>query len=522
MSVVTAYRRGSGAQIGPRVAAAWSGPSPTPQPAATLWLHLHFPQLALEVLTRGAAPRTPCVLAGGEGSRRTVALVNAQAATAGIRPGLPLAAAYALAEFTLLERNPRAERRALERLGLWAMQFSPQVSPVPDDGLLVEIKGSLRLFGGLDGLLERLRQGCKALGYRVQYAVAPTPLAATVLARAGTRVCVLERHELAPHLAALPLSTLRLAASELTALASVGVQRIGECRRLPRDGLARRCTPVVVECLDRLYGQRPDPRAALPLPRVFESTLELPWEVRSAPALLIAAERLLHELSGYLRASAALTRRLRWRLRDRDHGTTRFDTRLSQPGRDVGHMLVLLRETLARMRLPAPVHTLELSVDELVMETVPVSGELFAGGQQASGEAYAAFVDRMRSRCGEAALRGLDECPDHRPEHAWSWRTPGVPRRRPPAGTPGAPLRHGARPLWLIRQPLPLPTRHGRPEFDGPLELRPERERIDGGWWEAAAIARDYFIATTTRGGRLWIYRELAGERRWLLHGVFD
>ena len=68
----------------------------------------------------------------------------------------------------------------------------------------------------------------------------------------------------------------------------------------------RRASPALLECLDRLYGQRPDPRPAWPLPRVFESALELPWEVRSAPALLTAADRLLHELQAYLRASASL------------------------------------------------------------------------------------------------------------------------------------------------------------------------------------------------------------------------
>jgi protein ImuB len=53
------------------------------------------------------------------------------------------------------------------------------------------------------------------------------------------------------------------------------------------------------------------------------------------------------------------------------------------------------------------------------------------------------------------------------------------------------------------------------------LDLGQERERIDIGWWDDREVKRDYFVATTRRGERLWIYRELEGERGWFLHGLF-
>jgi protein ImuB len=48
-----------------------------------------------------------------------------------------------------------------------------------------------------------------------------------------------------------------------------------------------------------------------------------------------------------------------------------------------------------------------------------------------------------------------------------------------------------------------------------------ERERIETGWWDGFEVARDYFVATTAKGERLWIYRELRGSRGWFLHGLF-
>ena len=497
---------------------------PSAFPLEALWLHLHLPQLPLEVLTRGVTTQRACVLTTGQGSlsrRRKILMANSRAAALGIRPGMPLGAAHALGELTVLTRNEPAEQRALDKLCLWAMQLSPQVSPVPPDGLVLEIKGSLRLFKGLEGLLARLRHGLKALGYRVQYAVAPTPLAATLLARSDSRAIVLIEQDLMHRLASLPIETLRLEARHNEALASIGVNCVGDCRRLPRSGLARRFSPALNDMLDRLFGCTLDPRPAFAVPPSFETVVELPWELENAQALAIAGQRLLHELVGYLRASAALTRQLRWGLIGRDNSRTHFEVRLTRASRDFDHMFLLLRETLMRMTLKVPVRAIDLYVDDIIRGISPRTDDLFLEQNQEDEEAYAMFIDRLRSRCGERALRGLGLRSDHRPEYAWCWRYPEVGTRKffSKAVDSG---RAGARPLWLVKRATTLNTRHGRPEFDGPLQLVRERERIDTGWWDGRAIARDYFIATTTKGSRLWIYKELDGERRWRLHGIFD
>lgn len=490
-------------------------------PAAPLWLHIHLPQLPLEVLTRGMAQHRACVLVQGEGSRRKVLMANTRAATLGIRAGMPLGAAHALGELVELERNERAEQHALHNLGIWAMHMTPLVSLVAADGVLLEVRGSLRLFHGLDGLLARLRQGLKQLGYRAEYAVAPTPLAATLLARGATRSVVQDVHELGRHLGGLPLEVLRLSAAEQEALESIGVRTLGECRRLSRADLARRLSPALLDTFDRLYGQTRDPRAALAAPERFEASVELPWEVRNAQTLVTAAERLLLELQGYLRAHGAMTRRLHWRLSNDARYEERFDIGLTHPTRDHDHMLLLLRETLMRMTLKEPVTALELKVDELVQGNPAIGADLFGVRHQAQGEAYASFIDRLRSRCGSQALRAMELQPDHRPEVAWRWRENDEPARR---GGMKTLFSDGlnTRPVWLVKEPVTLSTQHGIPQLDGPLRLVPARERIDTGWWDERGLARDYFIAKTTRGSRLWVYKELDGEQRWRLHGVFE
>ena len=71
----------------------------------------------------------------------------------------------------------------LEHVAAWACQFTPRVSLEPPHGLLLEVEGSLRLFGGLERLLERLREGLDAMELTAQLAVAPVARAALWRAR---------------------------------------------------------------------------------------------------------------------------------------------------------------------------------------------------------------------------------------------------------------------------------------------------------------------------------------------------
>ena len=73
----------------------------------------------------------------------------------------------------------------LERLGARAQRFTPRISLDPPDGLLLEVKGSLHLFGGVEGLSREMAGECSCLRMPCTLAVAPTPLAALALARAG-------------------------------------------------------------------------------------------------------------------------------------------------------------------------------------------------------------------------------------------------------------------------------------------------------------------------------------------------
>jgi hypothetical protein len=83
------------------------------------------------------------------------------------------------------------------------------VSLVPPDGLLLEVKGSLHLFNGIEGLLRSFRSDCQMLAVESATALAPTPLAALVAARMGEPFVVTNKAQLIGRLTAIPLAPLR-------------------------------------------------------------------------------------------------------------------------------------------------------------------------------------------------------------------------------------------------------------------------------------------------------------------------
>src|SRR5690348_15170860 len=85
----------------------------------------------------------------------------------------------------LAASSSQPAQQDLERLGARAQRLTPRVSLDPPDSLLLEVKGSLHLFGGVEGLSREMAAECSRLRMPCALAVAPTPLAALALARAG-------------------------------------------------------------------------------------------------------------------------------------------------------------------------------------------------------------------------------------------------------------------------------------------------------------------------------------------------
>jgi protein ImuB len=477
------------------------------------------------------------------------------------------AAARAPAELWLavhLAGSPAPTQQNLERLGVRAQRLTPRVSLDPPDGLLLEVKGSLHLFGGLERLSREMADECSRLRMPCMLALAPTPLAALALARAEQKLAIRDSRrgvpgsltaapaallaitdpaQLVGKLSPLPLATLRWPHDTLDRLARIGVRTIGEALRLPRAGFARRFGTAQLQALDRLVGRASDLKSRFEMRARFRRRRELIYELESHAALLAVLEPLLEELGRFLTARQCGVLALECRLRHRAVPPTRCVLRLAAPMADPAQLAALLGERLSALVLPEPVRACELRSGPLVSRVLD-SGRLWQPGEQGGGVAAQApeLIERLRVRLGAEAVYGLRVVEDHRPEAAWKVNEPiarlsapqcpslgaghpartSVCERSPERGHVKCPRWNApARPLWLLPVPRLLDERDGLPRKRGALRLMGEAERIETGWWDGGEVARDYYTAIDSRGARLWVFREREPPHRWFLHGMF-
>ena len=504
-------------------------------PLRFLWLGIDLPALPLEALIDSPAPAA--VFEERQGVR-SILLANRQATAAGIGPGLTVNAALALLPTLVLEaRNPQREAQVLEELAAWAETFTSFTSLEPPSLLLLEIAGSVNLFGGLRALRESIVRGLDRQGFTAGVAIAPTPLAATWLARAGQRVCIRDPRNLVGRLAPLPLSCLGWPDTVERTLKGMGVMMLGDALRLPRAGFARRFGATRLLDLDRALGRLPDPRVAYRSPEPFIADFDLNEEQDDADLLLNACRELLQQLERFLLERQIAVQYIGFDFFHLDLPASRLALGCVQPDRAVRHWFDLLEIRFERLKLPAPVIAIRLSAEQgqgfvMANDVLPFSGQ----DHQQARASIAHLTERLSARLGDRLVHGVMAVAEHRPQYAWRPLSDisEVPRCASAPGfardshapellanlhrTQGLVLQ---RPLWTLEQPRPLKVERDKPYYEGALKLVRGPERIETGWWDEDGIARDYFVATNPRGVHLWIYRDRSKDGHWYLHGMF-
>jgi protein ImuB len=526
-----------------------------------LWIAIHLSRLALDCLRLPEIDARPLAIVDASDRMQTVLACNPVASSAGVRAGQPLNAALALE--SSLETRPRdalGEQTLLEQIAAWCHRFTPVVSLEPPDELLLEVKGSLRLFGGASALMESVAEGLRSRGIEASLALTPTPRSAVWLARSrvarrravsdqvnGRRIndpTIVERPEdLARNLQPLPLPVLRWPGEIVQRLVSMGVRTTGGLLRLPRAGLARRIGPQCVIELDQALGRHAEARRRFRAPERFDERVSLECEVEAIDRVTRTMEPVLHRLQRFLRVREAAIAALMLRLEHRAGPPTLVRLGLAAPTSDVAHLHSLLREKLSKIELRAPVTALRLRSSALLASIAANASLPCALPRQVPGaegcewfaspaaNALPRLIERLQARLGRAGVFGITSLDDHRPERAWR----ATALEQPPAKVspqaantfagPGE-KNEPSRPFWLLPDPEPLfgwadpqPEAASCDERGWQIESGPER--LESGWWDGNDLMRDYFIARNPRGIRSWVYRDRRAPHRWYLHGLF-
>ena len=485
-----------------------------------LWIAVCLPHLSLEVHAADTMALAIC-------NSELILQANETARQAGVEAGMRRATGLALCPaLRLLPRDLVKEQTALRAVAMWALRFTPNVSlilpqedqPESPMGLLLEVEGSIRLFGGLAPIRRALRRGLAAQGYAAQIATAPVPQAAWIFVQVQDGMHVASQVELRDALSPLPLWLLKAGKAHWEKLKSTGQTTIGDLLNLPRSGVARRFSEELLDELDRALSAKADPRIWFVAPVTFDIRIELMARVDTAEALLFAARRLIVQLSGWLASRHLATRTLVFTLVHEDRADTSLPLQLADASSDEDRFTALLREVLAKMQLVAPVYQISLRCEEVVSAAAP-SAQLFPA-RQTEHESLMRLLERLQARLGREQIVRFRLHEDHRPELAFLTEDASSAEVRRAAF-----LARPSRPLWLLPAPIALDERNYAPFYGTSLTLIAGPERIEGGWWDQSWAERDYFVAQDDEHALLWIFRPRAPDpdtrQGWYLHGKF-
>ena len=423
----------------------------------------------------------------------------------------------------------------LQRLSLSAQQFTSLVSMEMPNALLLEIKGSVKLFGSLEVLHAGIDAAWRKFALRAHSATAPTTLAALWLARAGNQIRIEDPGSLAGGLAEVPIACTSWDPAWLQTLRSMGVTRLGELLRLPRSGLSRRLSPAAVLDLDIALARQAAPRRAFVPRERFCERCDFETEIESVVYLQKALEPSIERCAQFLRQRQAGVQALELKLRHRVIPITRVRFGLASVTSERRRLMGVLHEKLHRLELGAPVRGMELlsgslqplSADSLDAFAGVLGASRLAPAGSTCGRSAPQLVERLRARLGEAAVYGVASVPEHRPEAAWqrvqelSLIATVRPCNERGKKTEQARAGHDMpRPVWLLAEPVMLSAADLQQLQQGGLLLEQGPERIESGWWDGKGVARDYYIARQVHGARWWVFQERQTQC-WYLHGVF-
>jgi protein ImuB len=466
------------------------------------------------------------------GSKRWVSAADAAARKAGVRGGMAAAKAQALFQgLMMIDADPLADARALERITLWALtQYSPVVAIDAPDGIVMDTEGADHLQGGEALMLSGIANRFRDRGLTAKVAVADTWGAAHACARAIARETVIvPRGQAVRAVERLPISLLRLPGKIVDDLKMLGFKSIGELSATPRAPLALRFGPEIGRRLDQIHGRIREPIEPVRSPELVEVSRSFQEPIGAAETINKYVGRLIVQLCAELEKRGLGVRRLDLLVHKVDNTMQAIRAGTAKPARNVAWLTKLFRDKT---------ETIEPGFGIEKLSLVAVIAEPLQADQTSSSLVDTEDVDitpliDIFGNRGQRVYRIAPVASDV-PER--SVRRVGAATEEDVASWPG----NWPRPVRLLAQPELIEVMALLPDHppvtitwrgkrrrirsaDGP-------ERVFGEWWQRTsewAAVRDYFVVEDESGERLWIFRSGdgvdgdTGSHRWFVQGIF-
>jgi protein ImuB len=434
-----------------------------------------------------------------------------------------------------------------------ARAFSPRLQRYGAGCVVCDVSGLGRLLGDPPGIGAELWRACDAVDRTGAVAVAPTQMAARILAHAAAGLTVVDASE-GPHLPLAPLpirvlqqvlavppdgsaaplrgSRARQAAQQdaheqaFEVCARWGVTTLGELAALPADALAARLGQTGARLRQQAAGVDLEPLVPDPdVPR-FVERMELEWPIDSLEPLAFVLARLLDPLSLALERADRGAAAIRLDLRLTDRSTHARLLQLPAAIRDARVLRTLLTLDLESHPAPAAIDVVTIEIDPAPGRVVQYS---LLERARPSVEALATLTARLGALVGESRAGAAALLDSHQPDGFEMRRfaaTDGWRGRPPPAAAPAGLRRF--RPPVAVR----VSVEHGRPVRvaiarrglpSGHVEQCAGPWRSSGDWWAHAERQwdRDEWDVALSDGSLCRLFRA-RDSGVWFLDAVID
>lgn len=312
---------------------------------------LFVPDLPLQALVRGEPELmgAPLAVASGEGARARIDCVSVQARTQGVRPGLPVSDALALAPKLIVRWVPDALIEATRGAALdAAASVSPRMEELAPGVALIDAKGLQQLHGDDRGVAAALIAAASRLGLDASASIASGKALARIAAMGSDGIEVIPKGGERAFLAPLSLAQLGASPKLLETLSRWGIATAGALATLPADGIGSRLGAEGVALHRLACGSDPAPLIPRSPPERFEEVVELDYELAAIEGLLFVLRPALERLVERVSCHALSCRALELRLLLEPVGEAILPVELAAPTREVSTLLSLCRSAIER------------------------------------------------------------------------------------------------------------------------------------------------------------------------------
>lgn len=461
-------------------------------------------------------------------NRIVVTAANKIAVAQGIHKGMVLADAKGVyPSLHVMDDKPTLANQLIDRIAEWCIRFTPIAAVNYPDGVILDASGCTHLWGSEEAYINDITHRLTRRGYTVGVSIADTIGSAWAAARYSKQKIV-ECGKQTDVMAALPVSSLRLAEETVMLLNKLGLRQVKDIIQLPKTSLRRRFGTSLLQRLKQAIGEEEEPIVPVYPIEAYQERLPCMEPIKTRDGIEIALQHLLTTLCTRLCKEGKGLRKAFFRAYLIDGGASGIEISTNQPSQNTEHLFQLFSIKLSTIE---PKEGIELFLLEAtVVEEIVITQEVLWPLQSGVVDSKVLdLMDRFVMRFGQDAVQRFLPIESYWPERSFK-QTNDLKEQPLIEWKVDRP-----RPLQLLSPPEQIAVTSIVPDYP-PLNFRYRNqlhivskadgpERIEQELWIHEGEHRDYYAVEDEEGKRYWLFRlgpyNNDVKPKWFLHGFF-